>query len=684
VSNEGDAMRLRGARRNARGALVLAMVAALMLVFAASAYAGSCECVRSVEPNSGPKAGGSTVTIKVQAFGEVTALKFGSKPATISKVESEGVNQTITAISPPGEGTVDVIATLAGGRPQSTAPACTTGPGENCDQFTYLPTGSPGECTTVEECDGFFAPSVAGVQPDFGPSGGGTSVTITGREFDGATAVSFGSTPAKSFTVLSRTSITAISPPGTGVVDVTVTTPNGTRGVDRFDYEPTVIQVEPDFGPVRGGTAVRISGISLSGATAVMFGSTHAATFTVRSDSSIIAHAPPGTGTVNITVTTPGGTSATGLGDLFSYATPGDGTILPTPSLGSEGSLDGASCVSPRFCVAVGHDGVQGAEGLIEVWNGQGWAVAAAPPTAKSTLGGAFPVTITAQYNGVSCSSPTFCAAVGTERALDPFSPDSSGPGVLLANWNGAMWLFPPDTGLFPGELSHVNGLGRRELNGVSCVSSSFCVAVGAHGFSGLANAPSLPLVESWNGETWSPVPSPEPARGVNSPFKLQGVSCTSTDLCVAVGTGGLIESWNGTAWSIVPSPNSGTLNGVWCASAKRCLAVGANEGAALIESWDGSTWSTLESPKPQASALESVTCVLKTRCVAVGGYTVGGAARTLLESLDRGKWLMDGVSDSTALNGVSCTATGSCFAVGYDEAGPAGPSQTLVLVGSV
>jgi hypothetical protein len=573
---------LRGGRRAAGGGLVIAIVAALTLVFAASAYAGSCECVRSVEPNSGPKAGGSTVTIKVQAFGEVTALKFGSKPATISKVESEGVNQTITAISPPGEGTVDVIATLAEG-PQSTTPGCRTGPGESCDRFTYLPTGP-------------------------------------------------------------------------------------------------VTQVEPDFGPTHGGTAVRISGISLSGATAVMFGSTPAASFTVQSDSSIIARSPSGTGTVDITVTTPGGTSATGVADLFSYATPGDGTIFPTPSLGSEGNLNGTSCLSLRFCVAVGHAGIQGAEGLIEQWNGHAWAVAAAPPTEKSALGGAFPVTITAQFNGVSCTSPTFCAAVGTERASDPFSPDSSGPRVLLANWNGATWSFPAVTNKFPGEATH-GGFGRPALNGVSCVSPRFCVAVGTHGNSGIPGPRSL-LVESWNGETWSPVSSPAAIPGLE--LELQGVSCTSTAFCVVVGAGGLIESWNGTAWSVLPNPSSGTLNGVWCASAKRCLAVGAEGGASLIESWDGSSWSILESPKPVASALNSVTCVSNRRCVAVGSYTAGGAARTLVESLEGGRWSVDGVSDSTALNGVSCTATGSCFAVGYDEASSAGPSQPLVLVGSI
>ncbi|MDR3508545.1 MAG: IPT/TIG domain-containing protein, partial [Caulobacteraceae bacterium] len=71
------------------------------------------------------------------------------------------------------------------------------------------------------------APSVSGVSPTSGPAAGGTSVTITGASFTGATAVDFGSTAASSFTVNSSTSITAVAPAGSGVVDVTVTGPAG-------------------------------------------------------------------------------------------------------------------------------------------------------------------------------------------------------------------------------------------------------------------------------------------------------------------------------------------------------------------------------------------------------------------------------------------------------------------------
>lgn len=84
-------------------------------------------------------------------------------------------------------------------------------------------------------------PVVTAISPASGPLSGGTTVTITGSNFTGATAVSFGRTPASSFTVNSDTSITAVSPAAAGVgpVDVTVTTPDGTSATsaaDRFSY----------------------------------------------------------------------------------------------------------------------------------------------------------------------------------------------------------------------------------------------------------------------------------------------------------------------------------------------------------------------------------------------------------------------------------------------------------------
>jgi virginiamycin B lyase len=80
------------------------------------------------------------------------------------------------------------------------------------------------------------APVVSGVSPSEGSEAGGTSVRITGSNFAGANAVSFGGTPAASFTVNSAVQITATSPAGAGTVDVTVTTPGGTSATNSADH----------------------------------------------------------------------------------------------------------------------------------------------------------------------------------------------------------------------------------------------------------------------------------------------------------------------------------------------------------------------------------------------------------------------------------------------------------------
>jgi hypothetical protein len=86
---------------------------------------------------------------------------------------------------------------------------------------------------------------------------------------------------------------------------------------------PTVSAVSPTSGSSAGGTSVTITGTNLTGATAVRFGSANATGVTVNSATSITATSPAGAvGTVDVTVTTPGGTSPTGSVDQFTYTTP--------------------------------------------------------------------------------------------------------------------------------------------------------------------------------------------------------------------------------------------------------------------------------------------------------------------------------------------------------------------------
>jgi hypothetical protein len=153
-------------------------------------------------------------------------------------------------------------------------------------------------------------------------------------------------------------------------------------------------------------------------------------------------------------------------------------------------------------------------------------------------------------------------------------------------------------------------------------------------------------LVESWNGSAWSVVASPNSGTG----GFLSGVSCTSSSRCIAVGysisttaNDSLVESWNGTAWSIVASPNAGTTYsqfiGGFCSSASNCFAVGADDNRSgvaqtMIQQWNGTAWSLSFSPNQAGgeNSLSAVSCTGSTNCMAVGAYFNGVAQQTLVE----------------------------------------------------
>jgi len=176
------------------------------------------------------------------------------------------------------------------------------------------------------------APAVSGVSPAAGPASGGTPVTITGSGFAAGDTVAFGNSAASGVTVASATSMTATSPAGSGAVDVRVTGPGGASAAgsaDRFTYAappaaPAVSGVSPASGPGSGGTPVAITGSGFAAGDTVAFGGSAASGVTVNSATSITADAPAGNsqlagGTVDVTVTGPGGASAVSPADEFTY-----------------------------------------------------------------------------------------------------------------------------------------------------------------------------------------------------------------------------------------------------------------------------------------------------------------------------------------------------------------------------
>ena len=259
-------------------------------------YKVSAPRVTGLSPSAGSTSGGSAVTITGSGFTGATSVSFGTTAAASLSVSSD---TTIQVTAPAGAGTVDVTVTTSAGTSATSA----------ADRYNY-----------------YTPAAVSGLSPTSGPAAGGTKVTITGSVLYAASAVKFGTASAV-YTVISNSKIVATAPPGTGTVDVRVTTPAGTSAVvtaDKYTYvaAPAVSGLSPTSGPAAGGTEVTITGSVFSGVSAVKFGTTDAASFSLSSASKIVATAPPGTGTVDVRVTTPAGTSAVVTADRYTYAAP--------------------------------------------------------------------------------------------------------------------------------------------------------------------------------------------------------------------------------------------------------------------------------------------------------------------------------------------------------------------------
>ena len=301
----------------------------------------------SIDPSTGAvtgtptTAGASTVTLTAtDGAGYAGSTTFAW--SVTDSVTVDGVtDQTAhvgTAVTP-----LHVVATDSSSTASLTFSATGLPPGLSIAPSTGTVTGTPtrsGVATvTVTATDGSgFAghttftwtvtgPVISSVAPATGPSSGGTKVTIVGSGLAAPVSVDFGGTPGTSVKANRKgTKVTVLSPAHVaGPVDIVVTTAAGPTLVgttDRFTYSPpTVNSLSVTSGPVAGGTKVKITGSGLKGATSVRFGSVAATVVAINAKGTLVTvTAPPGVaGTVDVTVTTPEGTSATGSGDRYTY-----------------------------------------------------------------------------------------------------------------------------------------------------------------------------------------------------------------------------------------------------------------------------------------------------------------------------------------------------------------------------
>ena len=271
--------------------------------------------------------------------------------------------------------------------------------------------------------------------------------------------------------------------------------------------------------------------------------------------------------------------------------------------------------------------------------------------------------------NTISCPDTSYCVALESNQDEDD---------ALI--WSGGTWSAVPL--VEPG--------GPLQLNGVSSASESLCFAVGEE--SGAGPGPgddAAGVIEKWNGSAWSTEPNPQTSDGSVS---FAGVSCPSTTSCVAVGMdgtdGGFADIWSGGSWTQAYTEQDLNPSGVSCSTPTSCVtvgggAVGTNTLASVLLA--GGTWTPESVPDPGADgSLTGVSCASPTFCMAVGSVEVGnvGWNSGLTENWDGESWqvvpspnypeddLGPGFIGGGILLGVSCVSAQACVADGYSGGG--------------
>ena len=283
-------------------------------------------------------------------------------------------------------------------------------------------------------------------------------------------------------------------------------------------------------------------------------------------------------------------------------------TIAAPQPGGSEGIsfVNDVSCAPSGFCAATGYyrdtTATNPLDGLLLQRSGGVWTAVRAPePPNGGTDGDGHQFAAT---SGVSCTSSSACAAVGT------YEDTSGGRHALIETWTGSSWI-PTDSPL-PANAGPV----FNQLASVSCASATFCVGVGVYTDTSSQDW-GLIVTMANGGFTARAAPQPSNAQPEsNQSALLFDVTCPSGVFCVSSG------SYRG--------PGD------------------ANTG--YIVSLSGTNWSSIEAPVPQNAAVNgtqyslarTVACFSPTACTVAGSYQSGGITQGFLDSFTslQGYWL--------------------------------------------
>jgi len=308
--------------------------------------------------------------------------------------------------------------------------------------------------------------------------------------------------------------------------------------------------------------------------------------------------------------------------------------MIPSPSPGttkkcgtgySGNMLNGVAAVSTSDVWAVGEMcGYGNMQTLTEHWNGSKWQVVSSPRIDHddSTL------------VAVAAASSNDVWAVGNYQLQSVYQWNT-----LIEHWDGVRWTIVSSP--------NVSGADKNFLNAVAAVSPTDVWAVGYS--EGAASGTDVPLVQHYDGQSWSIVGSPFPKP---SQFNaLYGVTALASNDIWAVGYANenskgqngeaLIEHWDGSQWRLVDSPIAGAatiLYSLAAVSSSEIWAVGYIQTPTIqftpvTEQWNGTSWRVVNAPNPGKVAQLFGVSAANGKVRTVGAYSTSPMTQGYMES---------------------------------------------------
>ncbi len=301
-------------------------------------YVVPAPTIGSLSPMSGPAAGGTTVTIIGTNFTDATSVSFDGVAGTILTTSATQLTVTTPAHA---AGAVDVVVTTLGGTATQTG------------GFTYQAANQP-------------APTISSLSPTSGAAAGGTTVTIIGTNFTGATNVTFGGVAGTGLSVASDTQLTVTTPAhAAGAVDVVVITLGGTATqTGGFTYQA----VAPPTVSTNSASAITMTGATLNGSVNAQGRSTSVA-FQLSTTSGDYTHAV----TVSATPATVSGTNEVAVSGTASDLQANTTYYYRGVATNSNGTTIGNEQRFTTGLTLVSTNGIQGAPGSYFIFTAQGF-----------------------------------------------------------------------------------------------------------------------------------------------------------------------------------------------------------------------------------------------------------------------------------------------------------------------